>query len=323
MIRYPLGINGPLNRETAELGLQRPRLPLGGTSGGYDGSGINPGGMYTGGTTRPSGSVTTGGPLPPSTVPAVHTGGPGQVFPGTPTGVQTGGGLPPSTSPVPRTGGPLPPTPAPVPRTGGPLPPSTLPPVHTGGGLPPSQVPPVQTGGPGQVQSFAPVDVVQQMIDGMMKGQYGQDARRQGLELANQRGLLNSSIAAGASQRAALEGITPFVQQGMGLLGQREQEAFQGEQAQRDRDLREKMQSDSVFQQDWLNSRNFNRDFYAKIASLPIENAAQFSQMIAQYAAENPDVYTPDNIAGMTKFFNDNFRDIISSYLGDINFGGL
>lgn len=307
---YPLGTSGPLNRETAELGTGglRNRLPLTYTP---PPSGVTTGGPLpptpaptptptTGGGLPPSSPTpTTGGPLPPSTIPTnVHTGGPGQVFPGTPTGVQTGGPLPPSTN---GNTGIVPPW------------------VQTGGPLPPQQVP----GQSGPQASMAPVDVVQQMIDGMMKGQYGQDARRRGLELANQRGLLNGSMAAGSSQRAALEAITPFVQQGMGLLGQREQNAFQGEQAQRDRDLREKLQSDSTFQQDWLNSRNFNRDFYAKIASLPIENAAQFSQMIAQYALENPEVYTPDNIAGMTQFFSNNFRDILSSYLGDIDFGGL
>lgn len=288
----------------------------------------------------------TGGGLPPSsgTPQGVHTGGPGQVFPAPPPNVGTGGVDPPypGTPSGVHTGGPLPPlsgTPTGV-HTGGPLPPTSGTPlgVHTGGPLPPNGnpgiVPPwlqnVQTGGPNPPQpapqpnvgSMAPVDVVQQMIDGMMKGQYGQNARQSGLDLAADRGLLNSSLAAGNAQRAALEGITPFVQQGMGLLGQRESNAFQGEQNQLDRNLRQKMQSDAVFQQDWLSNRDFNRNFYGQISMLPIQNAAQFSQMIAQYALENPEVYTPDNIAGMSQFFNNSFRDILSSYLHDINLGG-
>lgn len=43
--------------------------------------------------------------------------------------------------------------------------------------------------------------------------QYMQNAARRGLETANRRGLLNSSIASGASQRSALEAATPLAMQ--------------------------------------------------------------------------------------------------------------
>lgn len=42
---------------------------------------------------------------------------------------------------------------------------------------------------------------------------YMQNAARRGLEVANRRGLLNSSIASGSSQRAALEAATPLAMQ--------------------------------------------------------------------------------------------------------------
>jgi hypothetical protein len=254
--------------------------------------------MQTGGPLPPrvlTGGVQTGGPLPPQQLPQMNTGGP----------------LPPQQVPGMNTGGPLPPQQVPGMSTGGPLPPQVRPPL--GGDLRPRPVPPGAQAA--QPQSFAAGDVVSQIINGMMNGEFGKNAERRGLELANQRGLLNSSMSAGNARRAALEGITPFVNSAMGLLGQREGLAFQGEQAQMDRDLKSKLQSDATFQQDWLSSQSFNREFYAAMAMVPVQNASQFQQMIAQYALDNPEVYTPQTIAGMTQFFNSNFQQIMAQYM--------
>lgn len=216
---------------------------------------------------------------------------------------------------------PRPPTdpayPVPPMRTGGPLPPQQEPPVRTGGPLPPQQVPtgtpahppvpatPPPPAGGTNPNSFAPADVVNQTLEQFLNGPYAADARRRGAEMAGQRGLINSGMAAGNSERAALEGVQPFVQEAMGLLGQREDNAFKGE-----------MQSNQAFQQDWLNSRNFNRDFYAQMSMIPMNSAAQLQQMMAQYALENPDVYTPNNMAGMSQFFNQNLQQIMAQYFG-------
>lgn len=55
-------------------------------------------------------------------------------------------------------------------------------------------------------------ELVQQQMQGLMNrgGAYMQNAARRGLETANRRGLLNSSIAAGASERSALEAAMPI-----------------------------------------------------------------------------------------------------------------
>lgn len=71
---------------------------------------------------------------------------------------------------------------------------------------------------------------------------YIDSARRAGLEHAAARGGLNSSIAAGASQRAAIDSAMPMFQQALGLTSQRESQDFQGQQADQQRAL-QRMQS--------------------------------------------------------------------------------
>lgn len=53
---------------------------------------------------------------------------------------------------------------------------------------------------------------------------YMQNARRRGLEAAAKRGMLNSSIAAGASERSALEAAMPMALQQAGAYGQAQSE---------------------------------------------------------------------------------------------------
>ncbi len=66
---------------------------------------------------------------------------------------------------------------------------------------------------------------------------YMRNATQQGLNQAASRGLRNSSIAAGNAQAAAISGANPILNNIMSLNNQREQQSFQGEQAQFDRDL--------------------------------------------------------------------------------------
>lgn len=56
---------------------------------------------------------------------------------------------------------------------------------------------------------------------------YIRNAMRRGLESAASRGLMNSSIASGASTRAAIESSMPILQESMGLTRQREGQDFQ------------------------------------------------------------------------------------------------
>lgn len=229
------------------------------------------------------------------------------------------GDLPPQSGQnVPPTGGPLPPQQVPTaPPTGGNLPPQQVP----GPGVPAPNgntgiVPPGTPATPGTNSGFSPADAVNQTLEQFLNGPYAENARRRGAEMAAQRGLMNSGMAAGNSERAAMEAVQPFVQQAMGLLSQREQNAFTGEQSERERQLRTKLQSDASFQQDWLNGRNFNRDFYQQMSMIPMNSAAQLSAIMAQYALENPDVYTPNNMAGFQEFFNQNLQQIMAQYFG-------
>lgn len=275
------------------------------------------------------------------------------------------------------------------------------------------------------------------------EGSYITNARRRGLEQANSRGMMNSSIAAGASQRSALEAAQPILNQIMGLnnqregqdfqarqnainqafgltqnrenqqfqrdmtgmgmahdfasqdkqaairqaeqaisaamqlegqardaalaqardqfsaamnlTGQREQNAFTGQQSALDRtqgvnnmllghqmgqqnmqqqnyysqqqavldaQLRQNLMKDTTLQQDWLASRSFTREFNGALSMMPIKNAFDLNNQIMQYAAENPEVYTPDIISGMTNFLQMNMTAMLQQYFPTIYGGG-
>lgn len=211
-----------------------------------------------------------------------------------------------------------------------------------------------------QTPQFAPTQVVQQTLDQFIgsNSPYMRNAQLRGLEQANQRGMLNSSISAGAAQRAAMETAMPLVDQSLGLQRQREGYAFQGEQAgldrsfqaqqqdvqrqfqasqadidrtiqvresqlnrdfqgsqaEADRAFRSQLQSDSVTQQDWLASQAYTREFNGQLSLMPIQSAYQLNGAIQQYALENPEIYTPDIISGMTNFFQQNMMSILATY---------
>lgn len=82
------------------------------------------------------------------------------------------------------------------------------------------------------IPSMSAGNVVQGYLDGFLNSgsSYVQNARQGAANYAASRGTLNSSMAAGSGQRAAIESVQPLVGQAMGLHGQREQNAFTGEQ---------------------------------------------------------------------------------------------
>lgn len=77
-----------------------------------------------------------------------------------------------------------------------------------------------------------------------------QQARTQGLQQANRRGLLNSSLAVGASEDAAHRVALPIAQQaasqGYGAIESSRQRTFQGSQADRDRALAREQQKRDI-----------------------------------------------------------------------------
>lgn len=69
-------------------------------------------------------------------------------------------------------------------------------------------------------------ELVQNQMQGLMNrgGAYMQNAARRGLETANRRGLLNSSIAAGSAERSALEAAMPIAQADAATFGRTQSE---------------------------------------------------------------------------------------------------
>lgn len=297
--------------------VQHPLMKPLSYNGGYDSSGINPNGMYTGGVlpAQPlSQPMGTGGVLPaqPVTTTAAHP-------------VQTGGALPAQV--VQTAAGPVA---------------ATAPAATAAATKPATDINSLlqnlwgSVGGNQALQN--PAELANQYMAQILGADspYIQSARQHGVEQANARGMLNSSIAAGASQRAAIDAAQPMFQAatglnaqrennnfqgmmqrtqlGMGLLGQRENNAFQGDQAQRDRNLKIKLQSDAAYQQDWLSNQDFTRQFNAALSMIPIQTANQFMQNIQQYAIENPEIYTPQMINGMQNFFSQSMATLLAKY---------
>lgn len=111
------------------------------------------------------------------------------------------------------------------------------------------------------------------------------NAKQTGLELASKRGLLNSSIAVGSAQRASLEAAGNVAQ--------------------------------GIF-----NRGNAQTDFYNAAKLLPLQSALNFSDNFSQLASENPEVYTPGYINGMTNFFMSNMQNVLKNFFGDDVLGG-
>ena len=119
---------------------------------------------------------------------------------------------------------------------------------------------------------------------------YIQNARRRGMETAATRGGINSSIAAGASERAALESAMPLVQQ----ANQIDQT---GINAQYD---------------NWLAQQNFGRALYGQQFSSSLD----MLNYLQQAAVNDPELYTPEVTSGFSNFFQKNTQDILNRYFG-------
>lgn len=209
------------------------------------------------------------------------------------------------------------PTPFPVgPR---PLYPNTgATPGAPGGGPPGNPLPGVTNGNPyAPPASFSPGNVVQDNLNNLLNhdGAYMTNARQRGLEVAANRGLLNSSVAAGASQRSALEAAQPILNNIMGLTSQRESQAHSSSEAQRGRQFQAEFASMNAQLQDWMSNNEFNRNFNGQLAMMPIASAADMWSGLMQLAASDPTVFTPDVLAGYQDFFQTGFDEYISRYL--------
>lgn len=226
----------------------------------------------------------------------------------------------PAPTPMPTSpfGAPVKGAPIPGPSPSPTVPPGTFTPIRKTTGLdtasPSPIVPPgtfpIGAPAPGTVspnqlppgQQFSPYRVTTDNLNNLLGSEspYIQNARRRGLEQANSRGMLNSSIAAGASERAAIESAMPILNQIMGLTGQRENQANTSVENMRSRQFEADM---------------FNRNFNAQLAMLPIASAADMWSGLMQLAASDPTVFTPTVLAGYQDFFQTGFNEYISRYL--------
>lgn len=106
------------------------------------------------------------------------------------------------------------------------------------------------------------------------------NARTSGLELAASRGLQNSSIAAGAAQRAALDYAMPVLGMAQDTFNQREHRAWQGGEAALDRQFtREEREAVQQWQSD---ESQLTRDQQITMANLQEEMARAQREWTAQ-----------------------------------------
>lgn len=154
----------------------------------------------------------------------------------------------------------------------------------------------------------------------------------------------NQDWQAGQASRAAALGLTEqerqqdfqrtqnLVNQAADLTRQRENQAFQAQESQLgrtqqvnmamlDAQLRSTMMEDEALKQDWLNSRDFTRQFNGQLSMLPIRSAMDMTAAITQFAMEDPELYTPQVVSGMSEFFNRNMLAIMQQYFPN-NAGG-
>lgn len=145
--------------------------------------------------------------------------------------------------------------------------------------------------------SPSPDQMVQSSLEYFLNpnSSYIQNARQRGVEYAASRGGLNSSIAAGASERAAMEAVQPLIGASLDMQGKR----------------------DMLIGQNWLDQQNFNREIQGQLATLPVINAFNMLEMVTATALQDPALYGPDVISGYSNFFSQNMKDIMSTYFNE------
>jgi len=250
----------------------------------------------------PAGRVVKPATVPGAMAPTPQTGVP------TPISQVPGTGAPPPApvSQTPGTG-----TTPPAPGTA--VPPGTMPPPTyptTGYQIPPQGPAPNYTGSDFNRQ-VTPDELVANQINQLLNSNsaYMRNARQRGNEQAASRGLLNSSIAAGTSQRAAIEAALPIASQDAATYTNAADRTFDAMSQ-----IRQMRVAGDI--QNWLESEGFNREFNGQLALMPIQSSYDMMGYIMQRAIEDPAVYTQDVISGMNNFFNQNMFDIMGRYFG-------
>ena len=137
-----------------------------------------------------------------------------------------------------------------------------------------------------------PNDIVKGTLESFLdpNSSYIQNARQRGMEVAATRGGVNSSIAAGASERAAIDAAAPLATQSLEIQGARE----------------------NLNAQNWMNQQDFSRT----LTGQQFGNTSSMLSFLTQAGIDDPELFTPEVISGYSNFFENNMRDILGKYFG-------
>lgn len=152
------------------------------------------------------------------------------------------------------------------------------------------------TAAPAPTPGLTGAQTVQSNLDSFMSPNSAliQQARQDGMQFAQQRGGINSSIAAGAAQRSAMDQAGNLAQQATAIDQQRE----------------------AVTMDNWLNTQNFNRAMFGQFQQGAFQNSLNMLQGLQQASMADPELFTPDIVSGMSNFFQMNMGDILKRYYG-------
>lgn len=156
------------------------------------------------------------------------------------------------------------------------------------------------------VAQTAPTGLWQQSLDAFTNPNSAlmRDATFRGMEFAQERGGLNSSIAAGAARRATLDAAAGMAT-GAAQMGQ---DSF--------------MQERNAQLQNWMADQGLQREFAASLALMPVQNSFDMLNAIQQYAMSDPELYPPEVVNGMSNFFMQNMQQIMQSFFANQMGGG-
>lgn len=156
---------------------------------------------------------------------------------------------------------------------------------------------------------------------------FGLESEREGQAFQRARdAFAQAAQLTGQDRQNAFTNAQNLLNQANDLVRSREAQAFTATQNQLDRtqqvnnqllasQLRQGERVDEAQVQNWLNSESFTRQFNGQLAMLPIGAAADLNRMITQYAMQDPELYTPAVVSGMSEFFNSNMLAIMRQYL--------
>lgn len=199
------------------------------------------------------------------------------------------------------------------PTTGGlqgtvPAAPPATPPTSTSGGLgqalvgAPDNTWVIQNRNPTAQPATAPIGDYTSAMDSALAAAtdpnsiLNQRAYQSGLDMANKRGLINSSGAAKSAYGSVLDRATPIAQS-----------SYQGW-------LGAKNTGESAKQSNWLSSEAYNRDYIGTLAALPIKSYYDSLQGLMDAAIADPTIMTPEAMSGFAGFFQALNMDMLNNF---------